>query len=182
MIRTTVDRLISQWSEATNLRTVAQIWLDTLRDEIDEPLAALQAQRNINTAEGVFLDRIGDLLGCPRPAVAVTPDDLFGYDGAGVGFDQGRLADASGFGDPVEPISDGAYRSLLRARRTTILGDGSVAALEEAATEVEASATVTDGRDMTVTITTSNISLMDLAIACRAVGGPAGVRLRTMTA
>lgn len=178
-LSTTVDRFVSQWADATRLRTLGQIWLDTLRTEIVEPTEAIQAQRSLETAEGVYLDRIGDLLGCPRPALAVASDqsDVFGYDGAGVGFDQGRMADESGFGDPVEPIADAIYRPMLRARRTTILGDGSVESLETAARHIDASATVEDGFDMTVTITTTMKPVMDLAVKCRAVGAPAGVTL-----
>lgn len=181
-IQTTVDRLIQQWDGAPRLRALAQLWLDTLRSEIDEPLAALQRQRSLETAEGVFLDRLGDLLGCPRPAVAADADDLFGFQGAGVPFDQGRLKDERGFGDPVEPIADPLYRRLLRARRNTILGDGSVQALREAAAEIDSGASVEDGLDMTVTITTAEETPMTLAVACRAVGAPAGVTLAVVAA
>ena len=73
-------RIVSQWlSEDTpRLRALIRA-LDRVVDQLlAEPLRALTRQTRINTAEGVWLDYIGERLGRARPSVAAQ-DLRFGF-------------------------------------------------------------------------------------------------------
>ena len=80
----------------------------------------------IDTAEGVWLDYLGTRLGLKRPATTDPAlDDRFGFDMAGLGFDQAPFrGDAAN--DAVYPLPDAVYRKLLRARAILLLGDGTI--------------------------------------------------------
>ena len=115
-----VDRLIQQYEQADTLRVLLNAELDTMQRQEMTPLARLNRMQNIDLAEGVWLDRIGDRLGLKRPQgewVFANIDKVFGFDGSTMpGFDQVPF-DAVNRPKTHRPaINDRYYRPLLKGR------------------------------------------------------------------
>ena len=172
------DLLISQWQNAFRLRTQIQIFLDIVKEEIIDPMNRLQLMKRIDTAEGIWLDYIGERLGIIRPwvAVSIMDDPRFGFDDAGTGFEQGRFADAISALNPRAPAGDRFFRNLLRARVITIRADGGIGDYLRSIREIDEMATIVDNHDMTVTITTTRQTDLEVAERVEAIAIPAGVR------
>ena len=137
---TSIELLISQYRGSENVERVLQIWLDITQKEIYDAVAELQRQVVLDTSEGVWLDRIGNREGLPRPW-ARDPDAVFGFDDSGVGFDVGVMFDVE-TPDPLAPIGDPLYRALIKARGWMLLGFGTLDVMERAVRELDAHATV----------------------------------------
>ena len=91
--------------------------LDLIQTELVEPLAALEDQRNLDLAAGVFLDHIGSRLGRNRPNIGMTIETVFfGFEGSdGVGFDQAPFRSSLSELVAREAVGDLTYRAILRA-------------------------------------------------------------------
>jgi len=146
--------LLAQWEPATRLRAVIDIWLDELRTQ-DAAADRLQDMLRLETAEGAWLDRLGERVGLPRP-FAVEPDasDTFGYDDAGQAFDQARFRDA--FSEALEPIDDDLFRRCIRARIRRVTALPTIVTLTAACQDVDPTARLVDGHDKTVTVTVAD--------------------------
>ncbi len=171
-----VNLLLSQWQNSPQLKAVIQSFLDLAESHIQQPLAALANQRRIDTASGVWLDYIGGRLGVSRPLV--TDSTVFarlGFTPAGVGFRQARFAGASPVSEPKVDLGDPAYRRLLRARAIYDLAYSDTLAVSLAAVEIDSAAVVTDNLDLTATIETNEVFLMQIALDAKAIPVPAGV-------
>ncbi len=171
------ELLIGQWQAAPRMRAIVTDVLEPLRDEIGDAVEDLAERRNIGRADGVWLDRLGALVGLDRPSVADLASDVrFGFDAAGVGFDllPFRGSEAN---DLYAPLVDTLFRRLVQARGVAAVSDGSTAAFRRAVQKVDPAATVTDNRDMTVTVETSLPDLVRLADSVGALGRTAGVTL-----
>ena len=156
---TSLDLFISQWGNAVRLRTVAEIWLRALDVHLREPRQQLRLMQNLDSAEGVWLDRIGRRVGLDRLLIPTALfGTYFGFDDAGVSFDD------QPFGPDTtllnrEPLGDGDYRNALRARIAMLTGDGGLADYQTAVEFLDPDATVSEGT-LSITITTSLESLM----------------------
>jgi hypothetical protein len=127
---TAVSRLLNQFGSSTNLLKV----LESFFTKIEESQTLVEYLRdflNLNTAEGVWLDVIGVILGLERPYKEQDPDTIFTTKGlgepdivtrgtkdslTGVG---GYLQSAEGItniSDPTARETDANYRKLLRAK------------------------------------------------------------------
>ena len=169
--------LLPQWQDSPRVRGIVTDILTPLRDSLHDALSRFEAMLDLDSAEGVWLDWIGARIGLPRPATAAFADDAhFGFDSAGVGFDQAPFAGAPA-NDATSPLADPLYRLLLRARRVALRSDGTTAALIESIRELDAAATVQDQRDMSVRVVTGRAELIRLADAHGAVARNGGVRL-----
>ena len=115
-----LDLMVSQWDDATRLRALIANKLDLKNDFLVRPLAYLELQRSINSAEGVFLDHIGDLLGLPRPRIATTTFEQFGFATDTTAFEQGPFASSNPFLIETVAVSDQYYRPMVRARGLTV--------------------------------------------------------------
>ena len=147
------ELLVSQWDEAPRLQALVRGVLDVIHEELTQPLATLEQQTRIDTAEGVWLDRIGERLALDRPSVRRTDIEFFGFDGSdGVGFDQGPFATTIPALVPRVPIGDAFYQGLLRLRALALVGDGSAADLERVLRLELPQALVVDNGDMTITV------------------------------
>ena len=145
--------LVSQWDQAPRLRALAQGLLEAIHGELVDSLDAIERGTRIDTAEGVWLDRIGERLALSRPSVRRTDIEFFGFDGGdGVGFDQGPFATTIPALVPRVPIGDAFYRCLLRLRSLALLADGSAADLERTLRSEFPQAQVVDNGDMTITV------------------------------
>ena len=174
-IEATADLLIGQWKEAATLNRVVEIFLEVVQEEIVDAVNRLQLMGVIETAEGVWLDYIGERLGIIRPWILITTDERFGFDDAGVGFDQARFADAISALEPRAPIGDMLFRQILKARRRLMRTGGGIGDYEAAIQELDSAASVVDNHDMTVTVTTTQQGNIEIAERVGAIVLPAGV-------
>ena len=172
------DVLLGQWRDAPRLRAVVTEVIQPIRDDALAAIERIEEMVDIDKSEGIWLDLFhGSRLGLLRPSTTdPARDERFGFDQAGVGFDQGPFrGDAAN--DARYPLPDGLYRRLLRARLVLLYGDGTMAALAEAVAELDPTAAVQDGYDMTVRIVTARRPLLELADRVGALPRTAGVRI-----
>jgi len=99
------NRVITQYKDATSTKKYLDAAL-VLANELEQVFCDLLLKRFIDTAEGVVLDNIGELVGQPRILVAATATDFFGFDGE---------PDALGFTDLLAPETGGRFRALGEA-------------------------------------------------------------------
>ena len=138
------DLLISEWQRQPVVDALVNALLDVARRYIDEPLRQLERMEDLKTAEGVWLDWIGDRSGYARPQVAST-SERFGLDGSdGVGFDQGPFATVDPLGN-TDPVPDAQYRRLLEAHSRSLVGAGRMSDVAASASALYGSVSVTDG-------------------------------------
>ena len=167
--------LIGQYQNSPKLRAIVT---DIIAGDRDTALAALTELRrmlNISTAEGVWLDILAARLGLTRPATTdPAVDQRFGFDDAGVGFDTAPFRGDTA-NDAVYPLPDPVFRRFVRARAVLVFGDGTFGTYRRAVKTIDAGATVTDLRNMTVRITTSDQPMLQLADTSGALPRTAGV-------
>ncbi len=174
--------LISQWRESPNLKAVIQIWLDVLNEEIAIPVAQLQALQRIDDSEGVWLEYIGIRLGIVRPSISRSSAlniGAFGFDGAGVGFDQSHYSDVFTLEEQT-PLGDQVYRNLIKARAVFDLSLGTLEDYRRALLQIENDALIVDNKDMTATQTIHNLGEVTLARLSGALPLPAGVSIENV--
>jgi len=117
-------RLLNQFSVSTQLKELLDI-INNRFDDSDTVLEDLLFKRWIDTAEGVWLDALGVLIGIPRPfgefedifeykAIGDPddPDHSFGTVGGGTG---GRYTTLNGLPNST-PATDDVYRVYLKAK------------------------------------------------------------------
>ncbi len=178
--------LIQQWQQAPRMRALVDALQGVMDDHLVRPLAEMEERLRIATAEGFWLDCIGERLMLPRPATNLSNFAPFGFHGSGgVGFDQGPFATVVEALSPRVPVGDVYYRSLLHMRAEALLADASVSRLETAASRVFPGTQYEDHGDMTATVHSPYRSRDDRNVlaALDAVGGlpsPAGVSLSTI--
>ena len=143
--------LTSQYEKARRLRGLIDAQNKVAKQEQDDAYDAATLMGSLDDAEGVWLDLIGKRLGCyPRPQI------------------QNVL------------VTDDEYRTVLRALGRVRRSDGSLPDFEEAVVlALREGISTTDNQDMTVTIVigAAEERAALLALACGALGLPAGVRL-----
>jgi hypothetical protein len=119
------DRLLDQYTDVPNWQKYYKVFCE-LTDELRQAIIEWMAGNFLETAEGVWLDRCGDILGLPRPAewldegVFTWDSDVFDER-----WDQGVWSDGNGIltGDLVD---DDLYRPLLRAKAISLFADGTL--------------------------------------------------------
>lgn len=127
-------RLINQYAASPLVIALIKGLVDEGRVEIRQSLDALKLRLSIDDMEGVNLDRIGVIVGQPRPFTNADENDLFAFaGGTGLGFSGIGRDDLGGELTGLDPIagarvSDERYRRILRAR---ILVNNGGATLEE---------------------------------------------------
>ena len=173
---TTSDLLIGQWQDSPRLRAAVNANLGASREVLSE-YEQLRLMREIDTAEGVWLDYLGRRVGIGRPGTRdPAQDERFGFDQAGEPFDQapfrGEVAN-----DAVYPLLDDLFRRLIRARAVLVLGDGTFQTFQKAARTIDPGATVRDQRNMTIRIVTDQRALLQLADSSGALPRTAGVKI-----
>ena len=182
-IKANAGLLIQQWRRAPRMKALVEELLDVVHEHLVEPLADVEGQLRIETADGAWLDYVGERLGLARPATNLANFRFFGFDGSGaVGFEQGLFATVVEALSPRVPVGDGYYRSLLQMRSEMLLGDGSVPRLESAASRVFPGTAYEDHGDMTATARAQvqaafSINLLKALDAAGGWPSPAGVSL-----
>ena len=178
-IEATSDLVIGQWVASPLLRETVDSPIRIINSDVVDSLNDLEIQQNIDTAEGVWLDFIGQRLGLQRPSVSDPSQDLrFGFEGPtqSQGFDlypfRGDEAN-----DDFYPMPDELYRNMLKARAISLLSDGSFQTFVRAVHMIEPGASVRDTRDMSIRIATSNQEVLEIADSIGALPRNAGVQI-----
>jgi len=70
------SRLLNQFQDALNLNALLEAIIERFEDT-DIVLEGLLLRRTISTAEGIWLDQVGDILGFPRPSAGVPDNEAF---------------------------------------------------------------------------------------------------------
>ena len=178
-LEATTDLLVGQWSDSPRLQASINALLDTVNEDVLPGFDDLNDMRNIDRAEGVWLDYLGIRVGLRRSATTdPSADSRFGFDtvAQATGFDQAPFRGDS-VNDAVYPLPDAIYRRFIKARATLVLGDGSFQTFLKALSFIDHSATAEDRRDMTVRIVADNQDILELADESGALPRTAGVRL-----
>ena len=174
-LQASTDQLASQWQNSPKLQAAVDAPLAAIREEVLPAFDAIETMRDIDDAEGHWLDLIGALLGLDRPAV---PSDAtgarFGFEGPGSSFDQAPFRGASPVAALV-PLPDAIYRKLIRTRGLVVLSDGTFQTFYRAAKILDPGAVITDNRDMTIGVVTAQRPLFELAESVAALPVNAGV-------
>ena len=127
------NRLISQYRQGdTTLDTLTREVWEVIEQQVIAPLQTLEEMRDIDSARGIWLDRIGRRIGLPRPLSSEEYDRL-GFDGGGdgvVGFDQGAFESTSALLSGLRGLGDGVYRPLMRAAAHALITNGSATDIE----------------------------------------------------
>ena len=176
-LEATSDLVVGQWAESPRLRAAIDAPLDTIAEEVFPAFDQLALMRHIDTATGVWLDYLGHKVGLNRPATTdPAQDERFGFDEAGEPFNQAPF-EGNAPSEAVFPLPDEAFRVLVRARATLVLGDGTVATYAKALRYIDPAAAVLDRRDMTIRVVTAQPRLLQIAENAGALPRTAGVRV-----
>ena len=178
-ILASTDLLIGQWRNSPRLQAVINIGIESFRDRVEAPRQRLQAMGRIDEAEGVWLDNLGRRYGLMRPWTSegnIGDDPRFGFDSAGVGFDQAPFR-GEAENDAVFPLPDVLYREFIKARIVLDLSDGSIVDFGKAVNLIDPNAGFRDNHNMTVTVFTHLRWVFELAQAAEAIPLTAGVRM-----
>ena len=146
-----VDLTVSQWDDSPRLRALIRNRLKVIKDALIDPLIWLERQHNLNTAEGIGLDWIGERVDLERPVAARTN------------------------------VDDETYRLLLRLRGRALWCDGTTPMIDALIQRVFPMGYCQDHADGTVTIHNvvndprPNLGQLALTVIERAI--PAGIRV-----
>jgi hypothetical protein len=88
-------------------------------EEIDDLLASLATLRWLDTAEGVWLDGIGEIVGIDRFYEEFDPDNIFTFKENIVDVDDPD----KGFGDTASPGDGGHFQSVYGIYSSTLIDD-----------------------------------------------------------
>ncbi len=94
------ERLASQFIGKPNLKAFIDAFID---DDLDQAMCDVTTQRGLNTAVGVQLDGIGEIVGLPRPKQVASDSGNFGF---------AEDDDARGFGTLLDPTPGGFWSQL----------------------------------------------------------------------
>ena len=175
--------LIQQWQQSPRMRALVDALQGVMDDHLIRPVADMEERLRIDTAEGFWLDCIGERLMLPRPAADIANFAFFGFHGSGgVGFDQGPFATVVEALSTRVPVGDEFYRKLLMMRAEALLADGTVERLSDAVGHVFPGVSYRDGGDMTAEVQGAyqGLNARSLLEALDIAGGlpsPAGVEL-----
>lgn len=183
--------VISQYQTSVTLLQL----IENMETYID-PLTNLDAfyvdMWNIYSAVGYGLDVWGRIVGVTRTIRVPTPTKFLGFESAAPSvesYDFGILFDGSEALTQNYTLSDQAFRTLILAKALANICNGSIPAMNQILINLfngkgYGNVYVTDGEDMTMTITFTNApSAVDLAIISTSgvFPRPAGVNLTVVT-
>ena len=123
MANTNIDLLIQQYDTDNNFRQLVEQLNQMICDEITDPIDDIARQQSVLTATGIWLDRIGERFEVPRPFLFNGTFTCFGFQGNGVGFDQGPFCTNGQEGIPAD---DEFYRRIIIAKGGQLITDGTV--------------------------------------------------------
>lgn len=147
-----VSRVATQYSAATRFLAYIRALL-TASAELEAVLQLIAQQADIDIAEGVNLDVLGEIVGLSRK-VSVPLDIYFAFDYGGAGFDEGFWKGPYDPTDGLVSLDDTTYRTMIRAKIEANKWDGTNDGLggiyESILTGSGTTAFVVDNQDMSI--------------------------------
>lgn len=167
--------LITQYRDSPNLKTFIGVLLAAVENKLMRATQEIERMRDIDSAEGVWLDYIGERMGVTRPLIN-SNDSTFGFDLAGSGFNQDRIKDSVEFDSKVLS-GDEIYRKILKARSVTYTGYSKISDLENSIQKIDSRALAFDNNNMGCRITTDDVATMKIAKNSNSLAITAGVNV-----
>ena len=126
------DLLIGQWQQSPRLVGV----VDLLQTILDAAVAAkdrFDLMRDIDAAEGVWLDYLGLLVGVSNAPACLIPrlTNALALTPLASRSTQRRFGDAA-VNDAIYPLPDPIFRRMVKARAITVFSDGTIFSLSKA--------------------------------------------------
>ena len=177
-VRTLESLIVQQFKNKPRLAALVRELLALIQGEFVTVLYSLERQMNLDTAVGAWLDHLGTRVGMTRPSVPDVGISYFGFDEAGVGFDQAPLRSVLPALATLLPMDDALYRLLLKAK----VGAGaqmSAADWERGISNAGLTGRVTDNQDMTARILLAT-QRPDVEHWQRVFRAPSGVTLEVL--
>ncbi|MCK5133235.1 MAG: DUF2612 domain-containing protein [Candidatus Sabulitectum sp.] len=163
--------------QSITLRDIVDAINSIIQTELIDPVDDLEQQLSILTAAGIWLDYIGKKVDFPRPQLTVDDVIWFGFDDAGLGFDQAPFMPP---GVDTVGIDDESYRALLIVRGGQLLTDCSIPSMNTTIDGAFSTGRYIDNGNMTIDVIIDS-DLSDAVIIAIAGSGiitkPAGVRI-----
>ncbi len=176
----TTNVIARQYQQSPRILTIARQIDDIVQRELIDPARRIEEYVSVLEAPGFWLDRIGERFGIPRPSLRDGSYLAFGFDDAGVAFDQAPFeADRTG----GTPIADETYRRLILARGGQLLTDGSGPSLDNILDVAFGTGHYIDHQDLSVTVRIDGDfrpDELDLILDTGLLTKPAGVRIRNI--
>jgi hypothetical protein len=188
LTETIFNRLLDQQKDGATRRGLLQIIADD-GEEIISTLADIATKSWKDTAEGWWLDRVGEIIGMGRPpgeeadniftvteAGDTTPDVLHGWGEVGEPTTGGFVWDLFGISTGV-PSTDTVYRTFIEAKIAATNSDASIPGLARFvmnAFGLSCTVTRTGTRQVTITLPGTGFDLREfryLKKLCPAVAG-----------
>lgn len=140
-INKALGRLLNQFQDGTNLPALLEALVARLEDT-DIVLEGLLLERTIDTAEGVWLDQVGDIVGYERPAKQKADNLVFTLKAVGdpdvdsqalssiggADMDGGYLSGVNGI-PLTEYADDSDYRNWLKGKVRATYTDATIPAI-----------------------------------------------------
>ena len=175
-LEASTELLASQWRDSPRLNAAVDAPLREIQEGFLDSVDALDPQRDVDTATGIWLDWLGTRVGLDRPSVPDPSADAFGFEGAGTGWDRAPFRGSSTVG-ALRPLPDETFRRFVRARGILVFSEGSFQDFWQACRIIDPAARIVDNRDMTVSIVTTRQSQFELADRIGALPRTAGVMI-----
>lgn len=119
------ERLLDQYSDSPNVINLVDVFAGVT--DLQGAFDAMQLRLSIDDMEGYQLDRIGFIVGRPRPFLTSDNDESFAFEGAGgLGFNEGVWRSSTYIPNSSDPADDGTYRRFLRAAILRNYSNGSM--------------------------------------------------------
>lgn len=173
------DLLVGQWQDSPRFRAAIDAPITVIRQDVIGGFDRIRLMRDIDHAEGVWLDFLGVRVGIRRPATTDPSQDVrWGFEGP----TQSRGWDLAPFaGDEanaaVYPLPDAVFRCFVKARAILDLGDGTFQTFAKAVRCIDPGALLQDRRNMVVRIVTKRREFLELADEIGALPRTAGVQV-----
>jgi hypothetical protein len=112
-----LSRILNQFIDGPNIVNLFVAILNRFEDS-HAMLLELLVHRFLDTAEGVWLDYIGDIVGVARPFEPILGDNIFTFKSIGEADDPDK-----GFGSTSNPLIGGVFQSITGAVTDTLADD-----------------------------------------------------------
>ena len=104
-LEASTELLVGQWQDSSTLMAAVDAHLGAIRDDVLPAFDTLDFMRNIDTAQGVWLDYLGSRVGLDRTTVASAAGNRFGFEGPGEGWDTAPFHGSTS-AEPLVGIAD----------------------------------------------------------------------------
>lgn len=109
------NRIIDQYKSSPNIKAMMQALIDTPTADVRATLESFYLRLSVDRSEGEQLDRIGDIVGAPRPLALRRQPFALEFSGAVVIDGTGSVFGIEDPQPPIDPMRDQDYRLFLKA-------------------------------------------------------------------